>query len=865
MSANQIHRVKAKTTTPSTLVAKTEENFVDVTTEENFPNVTTEGFEIVIQDCIRISKTCPVWTLKKCIDLCPIVANDPRVCSTDYIFCGYVGDSVDVTYNFTPTKLSEGSFYISGTVIVTNTTLASKSIVIRDIRIAGTTYSVTTQPNVKFGLSVLSKDTLAIEFIGLLPFNPCSTTTVDVSLEYIVLGVTRVFLIKIPIDCTQKLLCPCDESGTLQITDTDNFGKITVTNNATSKTKYTVTKNFLVGDVDSNGPFCNSLEPFTDTATLEFVPKNPEATPCGPTICPVKSEENAVTVNCNLPTVEATVSIDTVYTSNWCVCKSGEIVKPCPTPTACTYSHGYWKNHGPNSVNSCEDCSKSDGVNAYPLSVQTDGLKVYTEFGGKFINEFEVCALLKVTTSTISCISNQIIAYDTAWNNILPAIKQYIAALLNVQKLKADGFSTTCIDSVLLSAGKLLYAFFSTIDSNGKYGAFDNSNGPVGVFGGQSSVDDIISLISVLDAFNTSSLDSLCPSFSHCGEPSTPCELPGCTAKYVKWTVDLSGATTYKSTSTVNVVLTPSFTCIPDYEKVFNITINRSGSSSPITETITVPAKNTLISFPLVLNVSPPFVTGELVNIVVSYNPQTFSTTTCAVTETTGALPIIIYNSKIAPTVTCVAGSTSKLTDVVSFAGSTAACSASPKIAGLNFPCDQIITDKCIQQIRDNTQLVIKSSKYDPSVTPATVCSASAPIKVGLCTKILGAPTNDTLTTLLGNMISGKVSLNIDDLLKAFVQGFDVCAAPRCYDMLNLTFYTEIPECACSVTNTATVTTEPISPRIGPSSSSFSSVTINAGKPQCTTSLPITTRDNLINASEKVISNNMVPKFVKRR
>lgn len=861
MSANQIHRVKAKTATPSTLVAKTEEKFADVTTEEKFADVTTEGFDIVVQNCVRISKTCPVWTLKKCIEQCSTTI--PRPCLTTYDFCAYAGDSVNVTYDFTPTNLSPGSFYISGTVIVTNTTSANKSIIIRSIRNADNTYSVTTQPDVKFGLSVTSGDTLPIEFIGLLPFNPCSTATGDVFLEYIVIGVTRVFLIKIPIDCTQELLCPCDELGTLQVGDLSSLDKGIPVIIPSVDNKYRRTQNIVAGTLDTKTGryFCDGDKVVTNKATLKFIPD--DATVCGPTICPVDSAKNTVTVKCSLPEVHIDASINTVYTSNWCICKSGEIVKPCPPSTACTYSHGYWKNHGPNSNNPCEDCDPSNkNVDNYPTTVQTTGLKVFGIPGTGFLNESKVCALLKASSATSSCISGITNLTYSSWNDILSVIQQYIAALLNVEKLKQEGVNTTCVDDLIYSSSVALKPFFLTF-SDGKYTIAFGSD-PASTFYDQSNVLFIInSLGPKLKGFNTGGIEgeaSPC-SFPHCGDPpTTPCELAECTAKYIKWTVDLSGATTYKSTSKLTAIFTP-VGCIPKYDKTFSIIV--SYGDTTFTTPVTIAANNDLktpTSFDIDIPATKPLVAGQSIDITVTYKPQTFSTDTCKLNDNVNATSLILFTGSITPTVTCVAGSTSKLTDLVSFAGA-AGCNNSPKIAGLNVSCSSTITDKCIQAIRDNTQLVISSSKHN--MTPPTVCSTLVPITVELC------PTGkfgNTLSTYLSNLVTTGAAIDIDALLSDFVPGFDVCTAPRCYDTLSLTFYTEIPDCACSVTNTATVDTKPVFPSVESASNSFCAVTINTGKANCVAvTNPIGTAEITSNGFDNGITSNMVPKFVKRR
>jgi hypothetical protein len=105
-----------------------------------------------------------------------------------------------------------------------------------------------------------------------------------------------------------------------------------------------------------------------------------------------------------------------------------------PGGEGCTYTQGFWKNHGPEISGVC-DCRSGNNENEWPETVMLYGLML----GTQPYNAGQLCSIFNTNT-------------PVGGNGLLSLAHQLIAAKLNI----ANGADPTVIASTILSADSLI-------------------------------------------------------------------------------------------------------------------------------------------------------------------------------------------------------------------------------------------------------------------------------------------------------------------------------------------------------------------------------------------------------------------------
>lgn len=287
---------------------------------------------LVAAVCPKLSRTCDVWNLTKCVYNC---VDGETQCTPNAEVCLFAGDGLVANYGVTPTIVAPGFYQLSGAIAITNNegdviTVTPGAFSLRVLDVL-TPISV----NISEDLLIAPTNTVYVSFSAAVPANVvvCDSELVQefaVQVEYTVgdaIVITESEFVSF--DC-ENIACEC---ATTEFTLTDRVDDAveTLSDSITSEnsgTEFIVERTIVIPSADTDNLVECPDAPTTEINVADLTPNDPVPGVCGPVACPA-SATATITANCVLAAVTATATSRVVYANNWCVQKTGEILPPC--------------------------------------------------------------------------------------------------------------------------------------------------------------------------------------------------------------------------------------------------------------------------------------------------------------------------------------------------------------------------------------------------------------------------------------------------------------------------------------------------------------------------------------------------------
>ena len=439
--------------------------------------------------CPQLSKTCAAWDITKCLKVCPVppVTNPPTppTCVTELTWCGYAGDTYTPSYTITPTQLSPGSLYLTGTLSIANTSSVTDynaevpilaKIYNKDNFVIGTFSGVLGGTNAS-PYKILRNTVVGLPFSVPLLLSVCEGPTPITSVVLTITYSTTIsnFASTLPFAVSCDISCDCidtkfevvDQSTETRGTDTTTY-EYTLSKAPESGTQLSFTgESITIGELSNNGDNDNTatcgVSPHTVKNTATIKPKSSDNNACGLNAC-CASASTKLTLNCAAPSFTSLGVLKTSYADNWCLCKYGELVPKCvvtpdpnpgPTGTPCVLSAGAYSTSGPGT-GVCDGCNTT-GKNVWPV-LPGDVLLLGGTTSG--LTAQQACLFLQSNTSIATCLGLS----DTqlkSWRPFIIFFRQYIATLLNILKLK---FIPDCLKKTIDDINTALASKFTTYE-----------------------------------------------------------------------------------------------------------------------------------------------------------------------------------------------------------------------------------------------------------------------------------------------------------------------------------------------------------------------------------------------------------------
>lgn len=756
--------------------------------------------------CIQASRSCKVFDLEQCIQVCNTVpqsspttcienstcSNDKMRCCKDVTLCLLHQDQVTATACIDVDLISPETLYFVATVLVDNNTGAVVTLdKVARVTVLGTEPLITEDAVVIGELEVGTEAPSVVRVVGAIPVTTDLPDELDFAIE-LTSGEVVVARAEFNLGDLQDVACKCsDHYGIIFGIIDDEETQIGTTDDNE--------ENFL------NGPV------ITGPGTIVFDARLEGDTGSANTICVQKSKAELTVTEAEI-NVEAQATLSRVSIDDWCVCKTGTLCPGAPPP--CLRSPGFFASTGNIDGGDCAQCG-NETSEEWPSNIEI-------EVGQQVLSQAQICAILNlvnpngtINTEVALCLCENL----TNPNNpdllqILLVLRATIALRLN--QLRGDvtlcpqlntllntlleAFATirinlfnagevTIIQSICESAGGVPDPVIQQIINS----ILANIERDLDL---ELNINGLLDLLN--DIFEGNSPFENCP-IVICEDveeqENCPCEDP--TATY---TITLTNENKQEAESAVVIRLTLG--CVLSFDKIFQYEVHPQGAidrENPLAQgtlQYTV-GESTILTVNITnLDLEPYHQQG--LTILITYTAEKFDLATCDPEPIDVEVDPIEVNIDI--TTDCIQLTTSELTDTTVPTCTTGTCS----FELLTPDCGT--DDSCEQEAINRT--VIRFGDGDDQ------------IELRLCED--GEPTEyrDQLVAFLEKLVNqngqqGTIDIQAD--LLALLEAYetetgnqvpdDECGGLP-FDIIEITYVLRFPNTLCSVENTVTAETE---------------------------------------------------------